>query len=428
MEASRHVSAATVPTRLLRAVSDERLVAAVRAGDERAFEVLYDRHHRALLAFCRHMLGSREEAEDALQHVFVSAHRNLRGGVREIQLKPWLFAIARNRCLSILRARRETVALDAAPEPSSDGLAVAGEVERRQELRDLLGDVARLPDEQRAALVLAEIGDLSHEEIAIALDVRRDKVKALVFQARETLGLWRRARDTDCREIQEQLATLRGAGLRRSALRRHVSVCPSCAAFEAEVRRQRAGLALLLPVLPTFALKQSVLSAAATGGGAAAATGGAAAAGAAAAAGSSGFAIKAIAVVAVAAGAGGGGAAVLRHAEHTAKTPPPAPASAPPAVRHVATTAPSTPGAGTTSSNAAKTSPGHAKALGHAKRGGHTSSPGKAKALGHAGAPGQAKPRVRVRVAPPGRAQPKANAVAPPGRAKAKPNAKPKGK
>ena len=58
---------------MLRAVSDERLVRAFRRGDERAFEAIYDRHHRALLGFCQHMLGSREEAEDALQHVFVAA-------------------------------------------------------------------------------------------------------------------------------------------------------------------------------------------------------------------------------------------------------------------------------------------------------------------------------------------------------------------
>src|SRR5918998_1151635 len=82
--------------------SDERLLAAVQRGDERAFEVVYDRHHRPLLSFCRHMLGSQEEAEDALQQVFVSAHRQLTTEKRDVQLKPWLYAIARNRCLSMI--------------------------------------------------------------------------------------------------------------------------------------------------------------------------------------------------------------------------------------------------------------------------------------------------------------------------------------
>src|SRR5215207_1892521 len=107
---------------------DARLVARLRAGDDSAFEAIYDRHHRGLLGFCRHMLGSREEAEDALQHVFVAAHRQLRDASRPVQLKPWLYAVARNRCISMLRARRQTCELDEREAPSTDGLAVAEEV------------------------------------------------------------------------------------------------------------------------------------------------------------------------------------------------------------------------------------------------------------------------------------------------------------
>ena len=86
-------------------------MARVRAGDDRAFEALYDRHHRPLLAFCRHLLGSADEAEDALQHTFIAAHRALRTDERPVMLRPWLFTIARNRCLSLLRSRRNVVAL-----------------------------------------------------------------------------------------------------------------------------------------------------------------------------------------------------------------------------------------------------------------------------------------------------------------------------
>jgi RNA polymerase sigma factor (sigma-70 family) len=89
------------------AVADEQLVARVRTGDEAAFEAIYDRYHVSLLAFCRHMLGTREEAEDALQHVFVAAYRALRADDTEVCLRPWLYTIARNRCLSVLRARRD---------------------------------------------------------------------------------------------------------------------------------------------------------------------------------------------------------------------------------------------------------------------------------------------------------------------------------
>src|ERR687885_1716122 len=118
--------------RLLGALSDERLVDQVRRGNEAAFEAIYDRHHRGILAFCRHMLGSREEAEDALQHTFMAAYRDLVGSDKDIQLRAWLYAIARNRCLSLLRSRRERP-VDELEDIPTEGLAA--EVQRRQDLQ-----------------------------------------------------------------------------------------------------------------------------------------------------------------------------------------------------------------------------------------------------------------------------------------------------
>src|SRR4051794_4902016 len=218
----------------VRTAPDDRLAARVRAGDESAFEVLYDRYHRELLAFCRHMVGSREEAEDVMQHVMVAAHRQLAPGAG-LALRPWLYAVARNRCISVLRSRREAAALDDVPEPTAEGLAVAATVEQREDLRAMLSDVARLPDDQRAALLLAELGALSHDEIAEALEVRRDKVKALVFQAREALAGWRTAREASCVDIRAEIANASGGALRRGPLRKHLEVCTDCAAFSGEV-------------------------------------------------------------------------------------------------------------------------------------------------------------------------------------------------
>jgi len=206
--------------RFPRGRSDDALVARVRAGDERAFELVFDRYHRGLLAFCGRMLASNEEAEDALQHTFMAAYRALRSSDRPIHLKAWLYTIARNRCLSVLRTRREQVAFD---DGHAAGDSLAADVDRRAELRGLLADLEQLPEEQRAALVLFELGDHTHDEIAEVLGVRRDKVKALVFQARESLAGWRRARETPCVEIREQLATARGAAFKRAGLRRHVA-------------------------------------------------------------------------------------------------------------------------------------------------------------------------------------------------------------
>ena len=250
--------------------ADECLVADVRAGDDTAFEAIYDRYARGVLAFCVHMLGSYEAAEDALQLTFVSAYRALRTGDREISLRPWLYTIARNRCLSELRSRRDADDIDgmAIDRPLPDGLA--DQVQRREELREMVEDMQRLPADQRAALVLFELGDHSHNEIAAVLGVRREKVKALIFQAREGLVRGRHARNRPCPEIREQLATLEEKVLPRSVTRAHIDRCPSCAAFEHEVHRQRAALAMILPVIPAGELKATVLGAALGGGGVAA--------------------------------------------------------------------------------------------------------------------------------------------------------------
>jgi RNA polymerase sigma factor (sigma-70 family) len=263
------------PRRILMAFGDERLVDQLRRGNDAAFEVLYDRHHRAILSFCRHMLASPEEAEDAVQHTFVAAYSDIRASDKPIRLKPWLYAIARNRCLSMLRARREH-----APEIEDvPTVGLAEEVQQRDELRRLLADMRELPHEQRAALVLSQLGDLSHADIAGVLGCDTLKVKSLVFQARSALIESRDAREIPCEEIREQLATLRGGSLRRGTLHKHLRTCPGCREFREQVRSQRAAIGCLLPVVPSVGLKHGVLAAAGIGGGAGAAGGAAVGAG-----------------------------------------------------------------------------------------------------------------------------------------------------
>jgi RNA polymerase sigma factor (sigma-70 family) len=292
------------PRRLHR-LDDQRLAALVRAGDGAAFEALYDRHHASLLAFCRHMLSSREDGEDALQQTFLRAHAALRKGRPPQAVRPWLFAIARNRCRTLLAARLNSPAPADELEPAFDGLAE--DVHRRAELRQLVTDLARLPEDQRGALVLYELGDLSHPEISSVLGCAPDKVKALVFQARSTLIADRDARDTPCASIREQLEVARAGALRRGALRRHLRQCEPCTAYRALVARQRAGLASILPVAPSIGLKAAILAGAGSSG-----TGGAAAAASLGAAGAvapvGGAGVKAIAAkIALAAVVAGGG-------------------------------------------------------------------------------------------------------------------------
>ena len=296
--------------------TDEHLVARVRVGEDAAFEAIYDRYAGGVLAFCVHMLRSREAAEDALQLTFVSAYRALRAAPSSMSLRPWLYTIARNRCLSELRARRDGVDVDGVTvdRPCFDG--VADQVQRREELREMLEDMQRLPSDQRAALVLFELGDHSHKEIAAVLGVRREKVKALIFQAREALVRSRQARDRPCVEIRERLATLHGRVLPRSMTRAHIDRCPSCAAFEDAVRRQRAALALIVPVTLTSELKASVLGSALRGGGAVAAGAGACGGGAVVPGGTG--AAGAVSAAGGATGAGGAGAGAVATGAGTA--------------------------------------------------------------------------------------------------------------
>jgi RNA polymerase sigma factor (sigma-70 family) len=280
---------------LFRFASDEHLVARVRAGSAAAFETLFDRHHRPLLAFCRHMLGSAADAEDAVQHTFMAAYADLMRSEKPIALRPWLYSIARHRCLSMLRARRERP-LAELPEPDVDHLA--SDFDTREELRATLADIAHLPDDQRAALILAELGDASHAEIAQILGCRQEKVKALVFQARTTLAAGRTARDTPCAEIREQL-TVGGVAIRRTSLRHHVRACAGCREYREHLRLQRRRLRILLPIAPSLGLKRAVLGAVCSSGGGGALSGVTAAVGT---LGMGGLAATAIVSVAVAGG------------------------------------------------------------------------------------------------------------------------------
>ncbi|MFL5910683.1 MAG: sigma-70 family RNA polymerase sigma factor [Gaiellaceae bacterium] len=323
--------------RLLGTLTDERLVEQIRRGNDAAFEVVYDRHSGAILSFCRHMVGSLEEAEDAVQHTFIAAYNDLLVNDRPIKLRAWLYTIARNRCLSMLRARRE----QAVEEIEVSTVGLADQVQERQDLRELLADMRELPDDQRAALVLAEIGDLPHADIAEVLGVEAAKVKSLVFQARSNLIENRDARAIPCHEIREQLSTLSGGALRRGPLRKHLKACAGCRDFREDVKRQRAMMAAVLPVIPTIGLKHSALAALGIGGG-----GGAAAAGGAAAGGgiltglgSAGVATKAAIVLAVGGAAVGGGVAV----DHAVTSSPP---SSPPSSVEQGTTHRSPVGAG----------------------------------------------------------------------------------
>jgi RNA polymerase sigma factor (sigma-70 family) len=275
---------------LLRLQSDERLIALIRRGNHHAFEALVGRYQSRLLAFCRHMLSSREDAEDVLQEVFAAAFNAILADERAINVRPWLYRIARNRSLNHLR-KAQAIGVDSMDVHLSEhGLTTADKVHRREEFRQLMSDVGGLPETQRTALLLREIDALSYEQISEAMETTVPSVKSLLVRARVSLAEAAEARLLTCEEVRDELGEV-AEGLRRTTppVRRHLRTCERCQMFRRQLRQTNRALAAIFPVGPLLLLKKALFAhagtAAAGTGGAAAAGGGAAAAGAAGAAG-----------------------------------------------------------------------------------------------------------------------------------------------
>jgi len=329
---------------LLKLASDEKLVAMIRSGHEHAFEALFDRYHSRLLAFCRHMLRSTEDAEDVLQEVFVKAHAAMLADERPINARPWLYRIARNRSLNHLRRPVPEGQDSMDIMVGEGGVTTADRVQGREDFRSLVADVKDLPETQRTALLLREIDALSYEEIAQTMDTTVPAVKSLLVRARMSLAEASQSRQLTCGEVRLELAEA-AEGLCKASgpVRQHVKRCEPCHEFRGQLRSNTKSLAALAPLGPLALLHKLIVgklggsgsaaggSAAGTGGvaggsavagtgaGAAAAGAGGAAAGAggaAAAASGGGAAIGG----AAAAGAGGIGGALGAKAAATAAT------------------------------------------------------------------------------------------------------------
>jgi RNA polymerase sigma factor (sigma-70 family) len=301
---------------MLRLQRDERLIALIRDGQERAFETLFERYQARLLAFCRGMLASPEDAEDILQEVFVAAHKAILADNRAINARPWLYRIARNRCLNHLRKPVPEGQDSMDVHPHENGVSVAERVQKREEFRALIADVQDLPETQRTALLLREIDALAYEEIAVAMDTTVPAVKSLLVRARMSLADCSQGRHLTCDEVHLELAEA-AEGLRKASgpARAHLRGCERCRGYRSELRRNGKALAALAPIGPLAALNAALLGKLGLGGaklgagsGGAGATAGASAGGAAAttAAGTGTAAVGG----AGAAAAGGGGLAL----------------------------------------------------------------------------------------------------------------------
>jgi RNA polymerase sigma factor (sigma-70 family) len=339
---------------LLRLKGDEQLIELTRKGQHGAFEALVQRYQSRLLAFCRHMLNSTEDAEDVLQEVFAAAFNAMIADSRPINARPWLYRIARNRCLNHLR-RPTSAGQDSMDVFERDGGATTADtVHKREEFRQIVADVQDLPETQRTALLLREIDALSYDDISVAMDTTVPSVKSLLVRARVSLAEAAEARLLTCEEVRLELGHVAEGIAKSSApVRRHLKGCERCRVFKGELRRANKALAAVYPLGPLVLVKKFVgaklsFGAGATGastaggssGGAGFAGGAAAAAGSAASgAGASGMLSAGLGTVASKAVAGFAAAAIVTagavEAKHVvdpqpAKRPAVAAVSAPP--------------------------------------------------------------------------------------------------
>ncbi|HTX46026.1 MAG TPA: sigma-70 family RNA polymerase sigma factor [Solirubrobacteraceae bacterium] len=225
--------------------SEHELVAAVRRGDERAFEVLYSRYRRRIASYIYGMVGDHGRAEDITQEVFISAFRRLRKTDQPILFKPWLYEVAKNACIDeFRRARRgQEVPLERDDEivganPRLMALAPTPEtaIESKQKLADLRGAFRGLSESHHKVIVLRELEGLSYAQIGEQLGMSQTVVESTLFRARRRLGeeyeeliSGRRCQRVRAVIDEGETLTARSLGIKeRRLIARHLAHCQPC--------------------------------------------------------------------------------------------------------------------------------------------------------------------------------------------------------
>lgn len=245
-----------------RVLGDEQLARAATRGNDHAFAALYARYAGALRRYCASIVLNSEDAEDALQATMLKALRAMPGRRAAVPVKPWLYRIAHNESVDLVRRRRahsqvddDRVAALAAPGPEA-------ELARRERLAELVIDLRMLPERQRAALLMRELSGLGYDEIADSLEVTPGAVRQLVFEARSTLHEYARGRDVACESVQRSLSDGDRRRRRARSVRAHLRACDTCRDFDRASTRRRGDLA----ALPPLGLEGTAAAIAASGG------------------------------------------------------------------------------------------------------------------------------------------------------------------
>jgi RNA polymerase sigma factor (sigma-70 family) len=250
--ASAPSSERSKPLRALALLSDDRLAAHSARGDSGAFAELYRRHHQRLYRYCLTLLHDPDDAADVLQTTMAKALGALERGERVKGVRSWLFRIAHNTAIDLVRARRPQAPLDALEEIESSALtapSAASQAQSRAEMAETVADIRGLPRRQQSALVMRELAALPYDEIAGALETSPLAARQLVHQARSALHDTRSGRDMDCETARQALGERDGRRPRDRRVRAHVAFCDACASFGQSIQERRAALTAFAPPL-----------------------------------------------------------------------------------------------------------------------------------------------------------------------------------
>jgi RNA polymerase sigma factor (sigma-70 family) len=260
---------------------DRDLIAGVRAGDDRCFELLFHRYQPRIAAYVRRMVHDHGRAEDITQEVFMSALRRMRETDREISFKPWIYEIAKNACIDAFRRGRSAseVSFDAHDAIGADehgrlaepGATPDSAVEGKAAIDNLCGAFGGLSPVHHDILVLRELEGRSYREIGDRLGMSRPAVESTLFRARKRLSeeYEELVSGERCLRIQRIVDASDGgaAGLRdQRRMARHLAHCQPCRRYAArsgmdlgQARRPAAAaaarIAAFLP-LPAFLRKR----------------------------------------------------------------------------------------------------------------------------------------------------------------------------
>jgi RNA polymerase sigma factor (sigma-70 family) len=230
--------------------TDERLARRAARADERAFAAIFRRYNQEIYRFCLSILGNAEDARDAMQNTMVKALQALPGEEREIKLRPWLYRVAHNQSIDLLRRRHEVANID--PDLAAPGDGLTEIAAQRERLRQLLWDLADLPERQRAALLMRELGGLEFTQIGEVFETSPAVARQTVYEARVSLRGLEEGREMRCEEVMHRLSNADGRVSRRRDLRAHLRACPDCRAFQEAIETRRHDFAALAP-LPAIA-------------------------------------------------------------------------------------------------------------------------------------------------------------------------------